>query len=112
MFAAQHQLGNLTALIDLNGQQALGYTKDVLNLDNLSERWRVFGWDVCEVDGHDVDAIADAATNLNPDGLPHVLIAHTIFGKGVSYMESKIRWHYMPMNDDEYQQALAEIGAN
>jgi len=112
MFAAQHQLGNLTALIDLNGQQALGYTKDVLNLDNLSERWRVFGWDVCEVDGHDVDAITAAATAVNPDGQPHVLIAHTTFGKGVSYMESKIRWHYMPMNEAEYQQALAEIGAN
>jgi transketolase len=110
MFAAHHRLNNLIAIIDLNGQQALGYTKDVIALDGLAERWRAFGWDTHEVDGHDVDGLAAAVANLSGDK-PHVLIARTTFGKGVSYMENKIRWHYMPMSDDEYRQAMLEIGA-
>jgi transketolase len=112
MFAAHHQLANLVAIIDANGQQALGYTCDVLALSPLSERWRAFGWDVCEVDGHDILAMADVFSHLNmTSGAPHAVIAHTTFGKGVSYMEGQIKWHYMPMSDDEYRQALLEIGA-
>ncbi len=109
MFAAHHRLGNLIVLIDLNGQQAFGYTKDVVQIDNIAERCRAFGWDVCSVDGHSVEAICGAVANADPRGQPHVIVAQTTFGKGVSYMHSKIRWHYMPMSDDEYQQALAEI---
>lgn len=110
MFAAHHQLSNLIAVVDLNGQQALGYTKDVLSLSPLAERWRAFGWDVHEVDGHDMAAITRAIAGLRPtSGPPHVLVAHTVFGKGVSYMERQIKWHYWPMSDEEYRQALAEI---
>lgn len=109
MFAAHHRLGNLTAIIDLNGQQALGYTKDVCNLPNMVERWRTFGWDACEVDGHDVDALSEKM--LKHDGQkPQMLVARTTFGKGVSYMHNQIKWHYLPMSDDQYRQALAEIG--
>lgn len=112
MFAAHHQLANLIAIVDLNGQQALGYTDQVLSLSPLEKRWRAFDWDVREVDGHDVSVIADTIAGLNTvSGPPHVLVAHTIFGKGVSYMENKIKWHYLPMSDREYQQALSEIGA-
>jgi transketolase len=112
MFAAHHHISNLIAIVDLNGQQALGYTKDVLNLSPLADRWRAFGWDVHEVDGHDVEAITKAIVNLNTDsGMPHMIIAHTIFGKGVSYMEKQVKWHYWPMSDTEYQQALDEINA-
>lgn len=112
MFAAHHQISNLIAIVDLNGQQALGYTKDVLNLSPLAERWRAFGWNVHEVDGHDLDALTDTLTGLNTiSGPPHVIIAHTVFGKGISYMENQVKWHYWPMSDVEYQQALAEIGA-
>jgi transketolase len=108
MFAAHHRLSNLIAIVDLNGQQALGYTADVLCLSPLAARWQAFGWDVHEVDGHDGDAIARTVANLHGD-LPHVLVAHTVFGKGVSYMESQIKWHYWPMSDDEYRQAVAEV---
>lgn len=112
MFAAHHRLANLIAIIDVNGQQALGYTRDVLNLSPIAERWRVFGWDVREVNGHDIPAMVDAFSLLDTtSSAPHAIIAHTVFGKGVSYMQGQIKWHYMPMSDDEYQQAIHEIGA-
>ena len=111
MFAAHHHLSRLVAIIDLNGQQALGYTRDVLSLSSMRERWRSFGWDVHEVDGHNVDALTETLKGLDmDDGSPHVLIARTTFGKGVSFMENRIKWHYWPMSDEEYAQALAELG--
>jgi transketolase len=112
MFAAHHDIANLIAIIDLNGQQALGYTEEVLSLGPMAERWKAFGWDSHVVDGHDVGGIARTVTSLDTrSGRPHVLIANTVFGKGVSFMEGRIKWHYWPMTDDEYRQALAEIGA-
>ncbi len=109
MFAGQHRLANLRAIVDVNGQQALGYTRDVLDLAPLAEKWRVFGWDAVDVDGHDVAAMADAVQRPSHEGRPRVLVAKTVFGKGVSYMQSQIKWHYWPMNETEYAQALAEI---
>jgi len=110
MFAAHHKLASLVAIIDLNGQQALGYTDDVLSLSPMADRWRAFGWDVHEVDGHDADGLAATIARLDTvSGPPHVLVARTVFGKGVSYMERQIKWHYSPMSDDEYRRALAEI---
>jgi transketolase len=112
MSAAHHRLSNLVAIVDLNGQQALGYTDEVLSLTPMGARWRAFGWDVLEVDGHDVDLISKRIAQLDTsNGPPHVLIAHTTFGKGVSYMERKIKWHYWPMSEDEYRQAMKEVGA-
>ncbi len=112
MFAAHHRLANLVALIDLNGQQALGYTDAILDLSPLATRWSAFGWHVQEVDGHDVNGLIPALTDLNTaDGLPHVVIARTVFGKGVSYMERQIKWHYWPMSDTEFDQAMREQGA-
>ena len=111
MFAAHHRLANLIVLVDLNGQQALGYTEQVLSLTPAAERWRAFGWDVHEVDGHDEGTLKHVIAGLETrSGAPHVLLAKTVFGKGVSYMESQIKWHYWPMSEPEYQQALAEIG--
>lgn len=113
MFAAHHRLANLIALVDLNGQQALDYTNRVIDLSPLGERWRAFGWDVHEVDGHNQHEIITTIEGLNTtESSPHVLIAHTTFGKGVSFMENQIKWHYMPMSDDEYRQAVHEIGAD
>jgi transketolase len=110
MFAAHHQLGNLTAVIDVNGQQALGYTRDVLNIEPLGDRWRSFGWDVLEVAGHDLPALATTLEDLAYAGdRPHVILARTTFGKGVSFMESRIEWHYLPMSEDEYSAALAQL---
>lgn len=110
MFSAHHRLSRLVAIVDANGQQALGRTRDVLDLSPLAHRWRAFGWDVHEVDGHDPDMVAGTIQSLDTDaGPPHVLIARTTFGKGVSFMESDVHWHYWPMSDDEYEQALREV---
>ena len=110
MFAAHHQLSNLVVIIDLNGQQAIGYTKEVLNLSPMGDRWQAMGWGIKEIDGHDREEIRQAINGLNCNsGKPHVLIAKTTFGKRISYMENQIKWHYFPMSDDEYQQALQEI---
>lgn len=112
MFAAHHRLSNLLAIVDVNGQQALGYTRDVLDLSPLAQRWAAFGWDVHDVDGHDHDDLVQAIDNLDfENGRPHVLIARTVFGKGVSYMEGQIKWHYLPMSDEEFRHAMTEVGA-
>jgi len=111
MFSAHHRLSNLVAILDWNGQQALGYTEDVLSLRRLPDRFRSFGWDVQELDGHDPEALERAVNGLEVGGPPHVLLAHTTFGKGVSFMEKKIHWHYWPMSDEEYRRALAEVSA-
>jgi transketolase len=113
MFAAQHRLAGLVALLDLNGQQAIGYTRDVLDQATMAMRWREFGWDVHEVDGHDAGALCATLDALDPtEGRPHILIARTTFGRGVSYMEREIAWHYLPMTDEQYALATAEVGAN
>src|SRR6478752_2363917 len=91
MFAAHHRLGNLVVVVDVNGQQALGYTRDVLDLTPLEERWRAFGWDVHTVDGHDCGALRGVIDGLSTGrGQPHVLLAQTVFGHGVSFMEREI----------------------
>lgn len=111
MFAAHHRLGNVIALVDVNGQQALGYTREVLDLDPLRTRWDAFGWEVHEVYGHDVDALTKTITAIPRAGArPHVLLARTKFGKGVSYMEETIAWHYLPMSDEQYATAISELG--
>ncbi|MBA3422792.1 MAG: transketolase [Thermoleophilaceae bacterium] len=110
MFAAHHGLTNLIAIVDANGQQALGRTSDVLDLEPLSRRWAAFGWDAREVDGHDPEGLARELEELNAGlGPPHVLVARTIFGKGISYMEGEIPWHYLPMSEEQYAQALREL---
>jgi transketolase len=111
MFAAHHRLGNLLAIVDVNGQQALGYTADVLNLTPLGERFRAFGWDVSEVAGHDVEALAPAFTVDAAAAAPRVVLAHTVFGRGVPFMERRIEWHYLPMSDQQYRRALDAVRA-
>lgn len=110
MFAAHHRLSSLVAIVDANGQQALGYTSEVLDLSPMADRWAAFGWDVHEVDGHDPEQIAARIAGLDTaGGPPHVLIAKTTFGKGVSFMEKRIHWHYWTMSDDQYDDALGQI---
>jgi transketolase len=109
MFAAHHRLSSLVVIVDRNGQQALGYTRDVLDL-SLEAQWRAFGWDVHDVDGHDVTALVDTVLGLDTvSGPPHVLVARTTFGNGVSFMEGQIKWHYLPMTDSEHARALEEL---
>jgi transketolase len=112
MFASHNQLSNLVAIVDVNGQQALGYTCDVLDLTPLDARWRSFGWDVHVVDGHDPVEMRMTIEGLDTDaGAPHVLLAQTTFGKGVSYMENQIEWHYWPMDQEHYERALEDLAA-
>jgi transketolase len=109
MFAAHHRLSNLIAIIDVNGQQALGQTHDVLDLAPMADRWKAFGWDVHELPGHDISRLTETITTLETSsGPPHILLAQTTFGKGVSFMEGQVKWHYLPMSDEEYQQAMTE----
>ena len=110
MFAAHHHLGALAAVIDLNGQQAMGATDEILSLSPMAERWRAFGWDVHEVDGHDHAALGATLAGLGRER-PHVLVARTVFGKGISYMERQLKWHYLPMSDDDYRRAVSELEA-
>lgn len=109
MFASHHRLANLTAIVDCNGQQAFGHTRDILAADALPARWAAFGWDVREVDGHDVAAIRSALAPGAGEGRPRVILARTVCGKGVLYMEGRIKWHYWPMTEAEYRAALAEV---
>jgi transketolase len=110
MFAAHHRLANLVVILDLNGQQAMGYTKDVLDLEAPARRWEAFGWEVHELDGHDTSAMQTTIGDLDSaSGAPHLIIARTTFGKGVSFMQNVIDWHYLPMTDEQYGQALSEL---
>ena len=109
MFAAQHRLSNLVAIIDVNGQQALDHTDRVLDLSPLDARWAAFGWQTHLVDGHDLTQLSLALSCETSSGAPRVVVARTVFGKGVSFMEGQIRWHYMPMNDDEYRRAVEQV---
>jgi transketolase len=113
MFAAHHRLANLVAIVDVNGQQALGYTHDVLDPGPPSRaRWEAFGWDVHELEGHDPDALAGLiATFDTREERPHVVLAQTTFGKGVSFMESQIKWHYLPLTAELHAQARGELDA-
>jgi transketolase len=110
MFAGHHGLGNLTLLIDLNGQQALGYTEDVIAIDAVAEKLAGFGWSASTVDGHDQEALG-AAIDAPADGRPRALVAQTTFGYGVSFMESKIEWHYLPLDAEAHSTATAELQA-
>lgn len=110
LFAAQHKLDNLLLVIDNNKMQALGFTKDTLDLDPVKAKFDAFGWAGVEVDGHSVSSLIKALDEVpfHADK-PSVIVAHTIKGKGVSFMENNLYWHYSCPNDEEYAQALAEI---
>lgn len=111
MFAAHHKLDNLVAIIDYNKLQSLTTVDQTLRIEPLAEKLTAFGWAVREVDGHDHKALF-MALNTVPwsPGKPSVLIAHTIKGKGVSFMENRVEWHYRSPNDEQLAAALAELG--
>ena len=111
LFAPQHELGNLIAIVDYNKMQAFGRTREVLDLDPLADKWRAFRWAVQEIDGHDVPAIINALERVPLEsGKPTAIIAHTVKGKGVSFMEDNLLWHYRPPDDALLARALAELG--
>lgn len=107
-FAVQYQLSNFCIIIDHNKMQAMGDCKDVLDPIDLSQKWRAFGWKVCEVDGHDHDALKKAFAQSSEHS-PICIIAHTIKGKGVSFMEHNILWHYRDPQGSDYDRAIREL---
>jgi transketolase len=113
LFAPQHALDNLIVIIDYNKIQSFGRTKEILDLDPLTDKLRAFRWGVREVDGHDYHQLAETfdAVPFQP-GRPSVIVAHTIKGKGVSFMEDRLAWHYSSPSEQQLQLALAEIGAD
>jgi transketolase len=111
LFAPHHKLDNLIAIVDYNKIQSLGSVKEVLDLHPLAEKFRAFNWAVKEIDGHNHGEIR-AALNSPPweAGKPSCLIAHTVKGKGVDFMEDKLLWHYKSPDSAQLQQALRELG--
>lgn len=110
MFAAHNRLDNLCLIVDKNKMQALGDTKDVLCLDPLDDKFRAFQWNVIRIDGHDIGCIIRAFEDFRKmETKPTVIICDTIKGKGVSYMENVLKWHYSAPNDELLNQALEEL---
>jgi len=110
MFASKYKLNNLTALIDRNNIQIDGYTENVMPLESLKEKYESFGWHVLEIDGHNFEEIIDAVSEAKAIyEAPTVIIAHTIPGKGVSFMERDYAWHGKTPNKEEAEKALKEI---
>jgi transketolase len=108
MFAAHHKLNNLTAIIDYNKLQSLNTVENTLNLEPLAAKFEAFGWDIIEVDGHNYEQLAIELKKIH-DFKPRIIIAHTTKGKGVSYMENKVEWHYKTPNKEELEIALIEL---
>jgi transketolase len=110
MAASHHHLDNLCLIIDKNKMQALGDTKDVLCLDSMPMKLDAFQWNVIEIDGHDYDQIISAFENFKECvGKPTVIVANTIKGKGVSFMEHNLKFHYTPPTTDELIKAKEEL---
>jgi len=107
MIAPHLKLDNLTAIVDFNQLQGFGRTDEIINQENIVERWASFGWGVIEVNGHNLMEL-EKALKASQSG-PKVIIAHTVKGKGVSFMENKLEWHYKSPNDDEYEEAIREL---
>ena len=109
MFAAHHGLTNLTVVVDLNGLQALGHTKDVLARSAQSAVWSAFGWDAQEVDGHDAEGVLQALQPGAATSAPRALIARTVLGKGVPFMENQLDWHYRNLSPEQAREALLAL---
>ena len=108
MAASKYQLDNLTVIIDCNGLQSDGFTKDVMDTSLLSEKVKAFGFDADVVDGHDVDTLI--TTLLKNSNQPHAIIAQTVKGKGLSFVENNPKWHHGVLTQALYDQAKEELG--
>jgi len=109
MAASHYRLDNLTAIVDCNTLQISGRTRDVMNAEPLAEKFAAFGWAVRTVNGHDIAELTSALAAPLASGRPGVVIARTLKGKGISFMEDNGKWHHAVPNDEEYARALAEL---
>ncbi len=111
MLAAHHKLDNLTAFIDYNGLQIDGKNEEVLSIDPVTDKFKAFGWNVLKIDGHSIEEIVDSINKAKETkGVPTVIVAKTVKGKGVSFMENKVEWHGSAPKEEEKAQALKELG--
>jgi len=112
LFARQHRLDNLIAILDRNYSQIDGNTEEILGLDPLAEKWRAFGWRTWEIDGHDYEQIIAAFEEAIAEerGQPKIIICRNVIGKGVSFMEGDYRWHHGAPTREQLEQALQELG--
>jgi transketolase len=108
MFAGHHGLSAVTAVLDWNGLQALGHTRDVIAIRSPATAWESFGWAACEVDGHDIEGVHAAAASAS-GGRPRVIVAHTVLGKGVPFMEDRLEWHYRNLTPELAERALRHL---
>jgi len=111
LFAAHYKIDSLTAILDCNRQQLDGWTKEIMNIDPIAEKWRSFGWHLIEIDGHDFNAILSAFSEAQTAGKPTLILAHTTKGKGVSFMENNLEFHGMAPTPEQFQTAMAELHA-
>ena len=111
MFASHHDLDNLTVIVDCNGLQIDGTTEEVGGVEPIDAKFESFGFDVCVIDGHDWDQIEDAFNKAKASDKPFAIIAKTVKGKGVSYMEGQVGWHGKAPNKEQYDVAIAELDA-
>ena len=109
MNGAHNKLDNLVAIIDRNRLQIDGCTENIKSLDNLSDKLKAFNWDVIEIDGHDINAIHDAIECAKANNRPTAILANTIKGKGVSFMEGVKTWHHSTLSQEQYEQAVKEV---
>ena len=111
MSAAHYKLNNLVAIVDYNKLQSDGISSDIMDIGALEKKWESFGWHVISLDGHDINALKDALNvkDIESNPKPRVIIAHTVKGKGVSFMEGDNKWHYKPPTDLELAAALSEL---
>ena len=113
MFSSHHNLNNLTAIVDYNKLQSLDSVQNTLALEPFCDKWKSFGWTVVEVDGHNHSELNDALSFKNQKNeKPTVLIAHTTKGKGVSFMENSVLWHYRSPQGKEFEDAISELKVN
>ncbi len=112
MSAGHYQLDNLVAILDFNGLQIDGSNDEVMTVTPVKDKWESFGWQVIEIDGHDYDEIINAFDTAGKAGQPTMVIARTIKGKGVSFMEGHAGWHGKAPNDEEMKMALADLGGD
>ena len=110
MAASHFRLNNITAIVDYNGLQLDGFTEDIMSLEPLAEKWRAFGWHTIEIDGHNMRQILDALDMaVMVKGKPTAIIAHTVKGKGVSFMENRVEFHGKALTEEQLRKALEEL---
>lgn len=108
LFANQYKLNNLVVIIDSNKMQSMDYCENTINLAPFGKKWKEFGWNVKEIDGHNHKELEEALKNIDKEK-PTVIIANTIKGKGISFMENNIVWHYRPPQGEDYENAIKEL---